>query len=122
MNLRQRLDEIRQLEQKATPMPWAAWRHFVDRQLTVPHTVSPLTQVLARCDCDQNAALIAAMRNAIGPLLEVVEQQHRALEEVTRFADELAQADNSGVTPFGFQIIRDARAALSLMDKEDSNG
>lgn len=71
-----------------------------------------------RLESGSDRAHYLAMNSVFPALLEVVEQQNRALDEVTRFADELAQADNSGVTPFGFQIIRDARAALSLMDKE----
>lgn len=91
MNLRQRMDEIRQLEQKATP------------------TNKSGDWVVYSMD---DFVFADAMRNAIGPLLEVVEQQHRALAQVLdswECEQMLADSDTGAI-----------RAALSLMDKEES--
>lgn len=99
MNLRQRLDEIRTLEQKADKGKWEGVDYWV------------------------NSDFIDAMRNAIGPLLEVVEAQHRALEPLARFCRSLHNgADVHGIAlpEAELKALVAARAALSLLDKEES--
>jgi hypothetical protein len=89
MNLRQRMDEIRQLAEKA----------------------SPAHRVVVDC-------------NAVLALLNVVEQQREALSNLLVM---LPSSDNDAPDtdriPASFNYvrwldIREARAALSLMDKE----
>lgn len=86
MNLRQRLDEIRQLAEKGNDFRFAE-----------------------------------AVCNAIGPLMEVVEQQHRALQGVLLQYTMLVNSGDCGNwNPEDDQDVIAARAALSLMDKEES--
>lgn len=121
MNLRQRLDEIRQLEQKATPGKWgtsveidgymAGKRSVVQKPHGLRITTVGQTRPHDLDHAEVNAALIAAMRNAIGPLLEVVEQQHVSLLELMAYFEK---------GEFLAGMEKRANAALSLMDREES--
>lgn len=146
MKLRERLDKLRTLEQKATPGPWEVGMRNGANGRTIfardgEQKASSDKQDVAHWDsgiCDvhglylnmrvdeqptgeakSNAALIAAMRNAIGPLLEVVEAQHRALEGmVLRYTTLVNSGDCGNWDVENESDVITARAAISLMDKE----
>lgn len=84
MNLRQRLDELKRMRDAAQYSP------FLSK--------------------DKDAFCDLAM-DTIGPLLEVVEAQHRALEESWNYI-------NCGNFSAGFD--KRILSALALMDKEES--
>jgi hypothetical protein len=66
-----RIDELRRLEAAATPRPW----HVADGARYVTTKPDEAGKVIARGNANgvENAALIAATRNALPLLLDVVE-------------------------------------------------
>jgi len=132
MTLRQRLDEIRTLEQGAQKKPW-----YVDKD-PGPFDGPAIRSdgfFVAECGTHDfagaDAALIAAMRNAIGPLLEVVEQQHRALQGLLSQTSNIEVLGEWSALDINIksqktarvkidETVAAARAALSLLDKEEA--
>lgn len=132
MNLRQRLDELRALEQKATPGEWLlsdmdippiVYVHMLcdDGEIDEPPVAVVDDGTISRIGVEEmeaNARLIAALRNTIGPLLDVVEAQNRALSAM---ADEKSGTPKECGHEYECACAYDAAlAALALMDKEEA--
>lgn len=67
MNLRQRLDEIRQLEQKATPMPWSIFgndKHVMGIRLEDANRLGVAHAQWTHNTSPEDAALLLALADA----------------------------------------------------------
>lgn len=90
MTLAERIAQLRELEAKADKQTWADFDYWI------------------------HADYINAMRNAIGPLIHVVEQQREAIQGLL---DPATNEDGEWYR----EARNAARAALALLDKEDGN-
>lgn len=108
-NDRRDIDRLEALDRAATPGPWQVGYGYTDRGglYTSIEAADGVTEVLGEnSPTDADAALIAAMRNALPHLLEVAKLARQVIAEL----------DGPGET--GYATEAALRAALSKMEQQ----